>query len=333
MIRKILISAYFHSSENTPESENAKNINEIMQRLNKITLLRDPQMEYPSYYRQHGFMVRFNAIPESLIRAANISNMKQRLLRSTPHNVFNATDINENTTSESERKQLVTKHYSQILRDPFNAKQKTLLETCEETVVEIIGKLLPNIAKFKTIESVLHSQDKSKERQRPHVDLSDELDEYAALSLIALEPNTTFIMFRSSHKKIGELGADHFPRVYQLGLGDVLIFHPRLIHAGDRYEKSNLRLHYYVIDDTKEYELNLTYTVDLDVSAKVEMSLTNHELCDEALEASRTLKKKQKKNRGAAGLKNIEAWRKSKRDKENNQETKPRKKTKRGFKP
>ena len=41
-----------------------------------------------------------------------------------------------------------------------------------------------------------------------------------------------------------------------------MIFHPSLVQAGDRYEKSNLRLHYYAISTTEEFDPNSTYHFD-----------------------------------------------------------------------
>jgi len=86
---------------------------------------------------------------------------------------------------------------------------------------------------------------------------------------VALEDNTSFVMCLGSHlksSKMESIGAGCLPRVYLMNMGDILILHPNLILAGDRYARSNLRLHYYLIDVNKEYELNLTFPVYINIS-------------------------------------------------------------------
>jgi len=229
-------------------------------------------MKFPHYYRNHGFMVHIKAIPPELILAADIPQMKSIFKRVKAAIVFNAKPVEKIDPKKAERKQLVTKHYDLINRERFTEEQKGLLTYCEATVKEFIEKLLPAVEEFKMIESVLHSRSNSKERQQLHADLGDELKDSAALALVALEDNTGFIMCRGSHldsTKIDDLGVSCLPRVYKMNMGDVLIFHPNLIHAGDRYTQSNLRLHYYAIDKKKEYQLNLTFPVEVNISKKV----------------------------------------------------------------
>jgi len=47
-----------------------------------------------------------------------------------------------------------------------------------------------------------------------------------------------------------------------LSKGDILFFHPCLIHAGDAYRNSNLRLHYYVFIKSAEWDINQAYLLD-----------------------------------------------------------------------
>jgi hypothetical protein len=293
-------------TENLTENNEDKMMS-IVNGLQRISHLGLPKMQYSSHYHEHGFMVKFKAIPENLILAANIASMKDNFLASNNHIVFNAKDISQITAADAERRQLVTKHYEEVARSGFTKAQKNLLKRCEEIVTSIVANLLRDIDKFKTIESLLYSRDGSKERQKLHVDLADELKEIAALALVCLEPNTTFIMCRGSHKESLEPEVNNYPRIYGLSVGDVLIFHPNLIHAGDRYSKSNLRLHYYVIAEAAEYELNLTYPVEIDIRDKVDVMMANvkhHENMNDCYGLALEKKKKTKVKRQNAMLEN-----------------------------
>ena len=148
------------------------------------------------------------------------------------------------------------------------------------TTVEIVQQLISEETTFKTIGSVLYNIKGSKERQKNHVDLPTELVSIAAFAIICLERNTKFIMLPRSHNGVGEVGTHNFPRIYQLNIGDTLIFHPKLIHAGNRYKLSNLRIHYYVIPETSNWKLNLTYLARPTITSYID-SLTKNVLGQE----------------------------------------------------
>jgi len=44
------------------------------------------------------------------------------------------------------------------------------------------------------------------------------------------------------------------------------------INTRDKYTKPKLRVHYYVMDQTKDYELNLTFPVHVNISKKSQPS-------------------------------------------------------------
>jgi len=270
----------------------------IMNELEHVTMLNDPSMQYNSHYKLHGFMVQFNAIDKNLIRRARITDMKRRFEQAQNVIVFNQKDSEEIAREDAERFQIVSKHYDEINRSIFSSDQQLLLETCEAITIDIVKHLITDESNFKTIESVLYSKKRSKERQKPHMDLSDELDSTAALAIVCLEPNTRFIMLRGSHKGIGEVGSNNFPRLYQLNVGDVLIFHPNLIHAGDRYKLSNLRVHYYVIPESSNWELNLTYLARPEITGYIESltkNVSNQEQRVKSLQAKCEEKKSKKR--------------------------------------
>jgi len=150
-------------------------------------------------------MIKYGVIPEEIIAAADIENMKTLFLDAEPQNVFNEKDIEDIDLEHAERKQLVTKHYRKVSRGCFTETQRKLLELCENTAVSVVARLLRTVKEFKTIESILYSRDGSQERQKLHADLSNVLACSAALVLVALEPGTTFIMCRGSHQESGIL--------------------------------------------------------------------------------------------------------------------------------
>jgi len=283
-------------------------INEGLQNIQGVTKLEAEGMSFPGFYKRHGFMVHRQAIPMDLIKNANIGEMKSLFSAAEPDVVFNARPVEEIKPRDAERLQLVTKKYTVIKRDIFTEAQKLLLKTCERTVVEKVKKLLSNIKKFKTIESVLYSRPNSHERQKLHADLSDELADHAALALIALEPNTTFVMCKNSHQEaasLQRLNMKCLPQVYELNVGDILIFHPNLIHGGDKYIQDNLRLHYYVIDKLEHYELDTSFPVDVDITRKYFALQDNrHRRVQGALQA-RIGKAEETQKRSKAGFQNV----------------------------
>jgi hypothetical protein len=227
-------------------------------------------MEYLSYFERHGFMVRHKAIPEALIQAADIIDMKTRFLNSDNLIVFNQEDSHLISRDSAQRLQLITKQFGEVLRSDFSATQVELLVTCEENTVLIAGEILNSAGGLKSVETVLYSTDNADQRQRLHTDLPKTLKNKAVLAFVCLEPDTTIVMLRSSHKKNGDLGVDTFPGVFRLSVGDILLFHPNLIHAGDRYSRSNLRLHYYVMETAARWRIDTTYTLKLKISDKLE---------------------------------------------------------------
>jgi len=75
--------------------------------------------------------------------------------------------------------------------------------------------------------------------------------------------------------KLDLFNKKNFPRIYQLNVGDILIFHPNLIHAGDRYKLSNMRVHYYVIPKSSKWKLNLTYLSRPKITGYIEFLTKN----------------------------------------------------------
>ena len=85
--------------------------------------------------------------------------------------------------------------------------------------------------------------------QVPHSDLSvysDDDEEF--LLLVGLHDVTSIIVFPRSHLPDPNTHYTACPLRLSLRPGDILRFHPKLLHCGDRYDNSNLMLHYYVLN-------------------------------------------------------------------------------------
>jgi len=108
------------------------------------------------------------------------------------------------------------------------------------------------------VESLLYSPAMNQEIQIPHRDLSSSYAEKAVLCLLALEDETTILLTRGTHSMDFER-RNYFVSRYGLSKGDILFFHPLLIHAGDAYHDSNLRLHYYIFLNSTRWQINKTY--------------------------------------------------------------------------
>jgi len=78
----------FFSDDENGEIKIAK----IVDDLEHVTKLNDPQMQYHSYYQRYGFMVHFNTMDKNLIAEAEIPNMKKRFKKSENLIVFNQKD-------------------------------------------------------------------------------------------------------------------------------------------------------------------------------------------------------------------------------------------------
>jgi len=132
------------------------------------------------------------------------------------------------------------------------------------THISVISKLPTQHCK--TQLTILFSPENSDVIQIPHQDLMDPSKKRKInatenyLLLVAIEDNTTFIVYYKSHFSISvrpESTRYDFPHRIILSRGDVLQFHPLVKHAGDNYIARNIRLHYYVLSLNSKFE-NLT---------------------------------------------------------------------------
>ena len=190
-----------------------------------------------------------NFIDLNIIGTANLSAMKKNFLRSPKlKNVFNDVARPEESRGIGERLQIIT--HTQEKEDlaalrPFSRAQRGLLCKRRNLVTAKAQKLQETTQPIDLVESILLSVEYSEVQQTPRSDLPKEYVSKAVLAFVSLEDNTTLIICPSSHKR-PEL--EHHARItgrYGLAAGSALFFHLLLVHAGDSYVESNIRIHYY----------------------------------------------------------------------------------------
>jgi len=206
-------------------------------------------------------MVARKAIPEELIEEANIADMKLKFMACPQiHQVFNDGPVEEADDRVPRRLQLVTKDNRVYNANIFSEAQKALLRFCDEKVKKLAAKLLGEEEEnLKTIESVLFSEDNLNDPQDPHRDLPKRYAGSSVCAFLCIEEGSTFLMARETHEEAMKIMIRRYMGRYKIRVGDILFFHPRLIHAGDSYARSNIRLHYYVMPKRSRWKINETY--------------------------------------------------------------------------
>jgi hypothetical protein len=160
----------------------------------------------------------------------------------------------------SQRRQFLTK----ILQDDrrrelFGTRIEDFLHYIEETVDRCVRGMLPPNHFLLFTETLLFSRDNSDIIQDPHMDLDDSYSGKALLVFVALEPGTSIIIYPRSHRITKDHKIPFIPHRILLNVGEIFVFHPELYHCGDCYERSNLRIHYYVFAQPSLIWDNLTF--------------------------------------------------------------------------
>ena len=92
-------------------------------------------------------------------------------------------------------------------------------------------------------------------------------------AILCLEDNTTIVMTRGTHVINDLSGSKRIPRRYKLSAGDIIYFHPLTIHGGDSFLASNIRIHYYCLEDKenvrKRFKINKTFLLSPEAAAMV----------------------------------------------------------------
>jgi hypothetical protein len=240
-------------------------MNIIRQRLYELDVaheITNPRSDTRSFYELNGFTLHrgfpggfpFNQQPAEITL---VQRLKQEFQQTDYEIVFNTGQANR---ARSQRRQLLTKVLEDdYRRDYFDREVDTFLFNTERRVIQFAQRFLPAEHEILTTETLLFSVDGADVIQDPHCDLGDRHVGKALLAFVAIEPNTTIILYPGTHRILEDLDRDYPPKRYSLNVGDVLLFHPRLIHCGDRYLHSNLRLHYYIFAHPRLTWRNITF--------------------------------------------------------------------------
>ena len=194
------------------------------------------------HYDRFGFMLLPDIPSPSKIFNRNFINFWTKLLKSGPvENLFNQ----EFDVFTQERRQIRPLENPEYLNKHCPAEVLQNMKKINEYILSIIPSRT-NPAQL--YPSYLYSKAKGSP-QVPHSDLlsfSDPKQEF--LLLIGVQDTTSLIVFPRSH--LVELDSNYrfCPLRISLSPGQILMFHPRLLHAGDKYTRSNLRIHYYVLN-------------------------------------------------------------------------------------
>jgi len=249
-------------SENEVEKHSLR---ETVRNLLEPFPLQGPAVARIDHYWSRGFMLKAGAVSKAEIAAINVEDMKQRFVGSDQVKiVFNDNPVRaEEEEQPDSRQQIVTKEYEKYNRGFLSVEQRAFLDRCEAiartTAREILRYKKPRLrSELKTVESLLYSKKENQDIQIPHRDLTEGYSELAVLCLLALEDDTTLLMAGGSHLIKPEASNPAICR-YGLSAGDMVFFHPLLVHAGDAYHDSNIRVHYYVFHSSTNWKIDRTY--------------------------------------------------------------------------
>ena len=240
-------------------------MNIIRQRLYELEVaheITNPRSDTRSFYELNGFTLHrgfpggypFHQQPAEI---ALVQRLKREFQETDYEVVFNTGRADR---ARNQRRQLLTKILEDdYRRDYFDREIDTFLFNTEYRVIQFAQRFLPPDHEILTTETLLFSVDGADVIQDPHCDLGARHVGKAVLAFVAIEPNTTIILYPGSHRILEQPNRDYPPKRYSLNVGDVLLFHPRLIHCGDRYLHSNLRLHYYIFAHPRLRWCNITF--------------------------------------------------------------------------
>ena len=236
-------------------------------------LLDGRSYNLPCNLKRFGFMVIPNFIDVEMIRAADMSTMKKNFLQNPKlRYVFNDKTRPKESSGTGQRLQIITR--TQEAEDPtalttFSQEQRLLLSRCQELVKLKAQELLNTTQAIELVESILLSKSKSRVRQELHPDLDQGYVSKAVLAFISFEDHTTLIICPRSHNQTDVAQHDRETSRYGLAAGSALFFHPLLVHAGDSYLKSNIRLHYYAFIKGTKWKPDSRYELESNVAQRL----------------------------------------------------------------
>jgi len=238
-------------------------VRESLNNLEGPNFIRDQRCSDIRFFRKNGFCLFKNAFPKQMNHPKTIRDMKRDLSRLDVNFVFNKRTVANLTEKNAQIIQFITKNLRDInRRNLFSAEANNLMQGVHDKALQLASRFFPNgSTQIRSKETLLLSKRNSDQIQDPHTDLGEEYVGKAILAFGIIDNNTTLIIYPGSHE-MGNSNKDKFrPVRFGFDVGDLLLFHPLLIHAGDKYHYSNIRLHYYLLNQTESDIEDITYPV------------------------------------------------------------------------
>ena len=238
----------------------------IRQRLyeaEEATRITNPYAHTLTFYRRHGYCLFRSA----LSRWPDQDRFLNRI-RNEFHNNSESFAIVRNdrptraraNRAQSERRQIISRTPNDNWRSVyFGDYCDNRLNEISYNVRDCAWQLLPYNHELLYTETLLFSRDGSETIQDPHADLESTYSETAILAFVALEPGTSLFVYPRTHRIDTSGRTQYLPQHLLFDVGDIFFFHPNLLHCGDRYAESNLRLHYYLFARPRFVWSNVTF--------------------------------------------------------------------------
>ena len=218
--------------------------------LHETHKITNPRSETRSFFEYNGYCLFRNRIQMTETNKEIVQSMKNQFENENYSIVFNEGTVSERANHRTaERLQIITDSWGHARRGVFDYRTRNFLRHVKDRTKECGRLLLTSNHDILTTETVLYSRSRSRTIQDPHRDLDTNYVGNSLLAFSIIHPDTTLIIYPGSHlldKPSHANRVDHVPRRYGFEVGDILIFHPRLIHCGDAYVNSNIRIHYYL---------------------------------------------------------------------------------------
>ena len=217
----------------------------------------------PSYYRRHGYCLFRSALTYWPDPDRFLARVRQEFNDNSESFGIVVNDRPVRRTANrprSERRQILSKILNEDWRSEyFNERVAFYLNEIQFNVRICAQQLLPNDHELLFTETLLFSRSGSNTIQDPHADLDPIYAGTALLAFVALEPGTTLFVYPGTHRIDTSGRTQYLPQRILFDVGDIFLFHPSLLHCGDRYVESNLRLHYYIFARPRFIWANVTF--------------------------------------------------------------------------
>jgi ectoine hydroxylase-related dioxygenase (phytanoyl-CoA dioxygenase family) len=230
--------------------------------LNESIRITNPRSHTMSYFQRNGFCVFRQNLTEHNINPDTVNQMKTEFEEQNFEIVFNDRPI-RNTTSRirAQRLQYLSKILEQDNRHTLDNQVQELLHQTEYQTQLVARRFFSPNHELETVETILYSRANSNIIQNPHTDLGEEYVGNAMLSFVIIHPNTTLIIYPGSHNPENPDRNRFMPRRFAFEVGDIVLFHPLLIHCGDSYREANIRIHYYLFARPRISWQNITFPI------------------------------------------------------------------------